>query len=125
MGILETSCDSSVIAVGSTVYELSGVTLSSRTLEVLTMTSSDCADVDTPSTASCYSGSTSTLSLDDGVEMDVTFTLGMWTDGSTFYKSNVKVQVVGANSVEPAIEDFCLDYDFVSQLFSATVLVSN
>ena len=39
-------------------------------------------------------------------------------------QSNVKVQVVGANSVEPAIEEFCLDFDFVSQLFSATVLVS-
>ena len=55
MGILETSCGTSVIAVGSTVYELSGVSLTSRTLEVLTMSTSECSEVaDAPSTASCY-----------------------------------------------------------------------
>lgn len=55
MGILETSCGTSVIAVGSTVYELSGVSLTSRTLEVLTMSASECSEVvDAPSTASCY-----------------------------------------------------------------------
>ena len=55
MGILETVCGTSVIAVGSTVYELSGVSLASRTLEVLTMSTSECSEVaDVPSSASCY-----------------------------------------------------------------------
>lgn len=55
MGILETSCGTSVIAVGSTVYELSGVSLTSRTLEVVKMSISDCAEVaNVPSSASCF-----------------------------------------------------------------------
>lgn len=54
--ILDTSCGTSAVAVGSTVYELSGVgDLDSRELEVLDMTpSSTCVTADTPDTADCY-----------------------------------------------------------------------
>lgn len=52
--VLETSCGSSVIAIGSTIYELSGIDLENRDLEVLTMSSDSCTTANTPSSADCY-----------------------------------------------------------------------
>lgn len=53
--ISETSCGTSIFAVGSTIYELSGAAdLESRGLGVLDMFSDACVTADTPSTADCY-----------------------------------------------------------------------
>ncbi|CAM9228968.1 unnamed protein product [Pylaiella littoralis] len=121
--ISETSCGTSIFAVGSTIYELSGAAdLESRGLGVLDMFSDACVTADTPSTADCYTSPTATLSLDDGVTVDVTFNLGTWSSGGKFYKSKVATVVKGASSVAQEIEDFCDDNGFLSQLFSITVL---
>lgn len=55
--IAETSCGTSVMAVGSTVYELSGDgALGTRSLEAVEMSAGDdCSITGVPSTADCYS----------------------------------------------------------------------
>lgn len=52
--VLETSCGKSIIAVDTTVYELSGVDLVAREFAVLDMSASDCITKSTPSSADCY-----------------------------------------------------------------------
>lgn len=54
--IAETSCGTSVMAVGSTVYELSGDgDLGTRSLEAVDMSAGDeCSITGVPSTAECY-----------------------------------------------------------------------
>lgn len=53
--VLETTCDTSIVAVGSTLYEISGLgDLSKREMEVVDMASHDCITEDTPSSAKCY-----------------------------------------------------------------------
>ncbi|CAM9861982.1 unnamed protein product, partial [Ectocarpus sp. 12 AP-2014] len=123
--ILDTSCGTSAVAVGSTVYELSGVgDLDSRGLEVLDMTpSSTCVTADTPDTADCYSAPTTTVTLTDDVYVELTFNIGIWTDdGSTFYKSFTNSKVFGTTLVEYEFESFCYENEFLSQVFLVTVL---
>ncbi|CBN78563.2 expressed unknown protein (Partial), partial [Ectocarpus siliculosus] len=123
--ILDTSCGTSAVAVGSTVYELSGVgDLDSRGLELLDMTpSSTCVTADTPDTADCYSASTTTVTLTDDVYVELTFNIGIWTeDGSTFYKSFTNTKVFGTTVVEYEFESFCYENAFLSQVFFVTVL---
>lgn len=52
--VVETSCGALGIAVGSTVYELSGVDLGDRTLEVVSMSSGDCTVSNAVSGSECY-----------------------------------------------------------------------
>lgn len=51
---METTCGSSIIAVGDTLYELSGVDLIERKNDVVDMSSADCAEVDIAQPADCY-----------------------------------------------------------------------
>ena len=53
-GVLETTCGSSIIAVGDTLYELSGVDLIERDDDVVDMSSADCTGVDIDQPADCY-----------------------------------------------------------------------
>lgn len=52
--IVETSCGKEVIAVGTTIYELSGVDFGSRELEVVDLSSGGCTIPTAPSSADCY-----------------------------------------------------------------------
>lgn len=53
--ILETSCDTSAVGDGDVLYTLSGVDLTEREFDVVTMSSAACeiVDIDT-SSADCY-----------------------------------------------------------------------
>lgn len=53
-GVLETSCGSSAIAVGDTLYELSGVEFTERDRTVIDMSSADCEEVTIAEPADCY-----------------------------------------------------------------------
>eukprot|EP00752_Nemacystus_decipiens_P004637 g4231.t1 len=119
--VAETSCGTSVFAAGDTIYELSGYDLESRTLEVWELSPDDCSIDSVPSTADCYSG-VMDMSLDGGIEMTLTNCFCIYTEGtSTFYRSKVSANVVGATSISiPDDEiDVCLDAGFVSQLVTA------
>lgn len=64
--IAETDCGTSVIAAGDTIYELSGVDLGSRELEVVAMIADDgdcLTDTKAPSTADCYRCAVCALSV--------------------------------------------------------------
>lgn len=52
--VVETSCGKSVIAVGTTIFELSGVDFGSREVGVVDMSSGDCTISSAPSSADCY-----------------------------------------------------------------------
>lgn len=52
--VVEASCGKEVIAVGTTIYELSGVDFGSRELEVVDLSSGDCTISTAPASADCY-----------------------------------------------------------------------
>ncbi|CAM9251216.1 unnamed protein product [Ectocarpus sp. 6 AP-2014] len=113
------------MAVGSTVYELSGDgALGSRSLEAVDMSSSDdCSITGVPSTAECYTGDTA-MTLDGDVSMTLTICLCYYMDGSkTIYRSQVFAEVVGASTVSVPDDEIeiCLEAGFIMQLTTATV----
>ncbi|CBN78561.1 hypothetical protein Esi_0129_0070 [Ectocarpus siliculosus] len=113
------------MAVGSTVYELSGDgALGSRSLEAVEMSSSDdCSITGVPSTAECYTGDTA-MTLDGDVSMTLTICLCYYMDGSkTIFRSQVFAEVVGASTVSVPDDEIeiCLEAGFIMQLTTATV----
>lgn len=52
--VLETTCGSLIIAVGETLYELSGVEFIDRETDLVDMSSAECSGVDTAQPADCY-----------------------------------------------------------------------
>lgn len=52
--ILQTSCDTAVVAAGDTLYTLSDVELTEREFDVVKMSSADCTTVDIARPADCY-----------------------------------------------------------------------
>eukprot|EP00904_Undaria_pinnatifida_P009229 jgi/Undpi1/5436/HiC_scaffold_2.g00715.m1 len=122
-GVLETSCGSSAIAVGDTLYELSGVEFTERDRTVIDMSSADCEEVTIAEPADCYSGDTSS-SLDGGIELTVTICYCKHVDGSTTaYRSNVGANVQGANVISVPKDEvhICFDFDYVSQMTAFVV----
>ncbi|CAM9421106.1 unnamed protein product [Ascophyllum nodosum] len=122
--ILETTCDSTIIQLGETIYELSGLDLTDRTLEVLDLSSDDCtASSDTPSSADCYTGET-TVDLDNGLEVDLSFCVCKWEEGLTsLYRSNVGAVVSGASEVDVPNDEMsiCVMDEFTTQMFATVI----
>ncbi|CAM9521637.1 unnamed protein product, partial [Scytosiphon promiscuus] len=124
-GMLETTCGSSIIEVGGTIYELSGADdLENRDLEVLSMSPSPtCAVEDVPTTADCYSAPTETVSMSSELTINIDFSYATWNSGSkTLYKSNFNSTINGAEDLEYSYEQFCTTNGFLSQVFSVGVL---
>ncbi|CAM9521430.1 unnamed protein product [Scytosiphon promiscuus] len=122
--VVETDCGALGIAVGSTLYELSGVDLGDRTVEVVSMSADDCTVSNTPSGSDCYSG-TSVQSLSGGAGMTLTFCLCIAnSSGGTSYQANIKSSVTGAadpDSVSVPGSDVCVDHDVISHLVTVSV----
>lgn len=53
-GVLETTCGASIIAVGDTLYELSGVDFIEREIDVIDMSPDECSGVEIDEPADCY-----------------------------------------------------------------------
>ncbi|CAN0002661.1 unnamed protein product, partial [Ectocarpus sp. 8 AP-2014] len=96
--VVETSCGSSAILVGSTVYELSGVDFGGRGLGVAELSADECAGdgviPDAPSDADCYSGE-SPIDVEGSTGAELTFCHCKWKEGENVakYATNVRASV--------------------------------
>ncbi|CAB1097604.1 unnamed protein product [Ectocarpus sp. CCAP 1310/34] len=128
--VVETSCGSSAILVGSTVYELSGVDFGGRSLGVADLSADDCAGdgviPTAPSDADCYSGE-SPIDVEGSTGAELTFCHCKWNEGENVAKYATNVRASVKDYVDISVPDsglvMCQDQGVFSQL--VTVLADD